>query len=70
MSAAVYLLTMKTDCFRSVMKAHKDAAGMIVRPSVEGVRKYLETGRGGVNGMYRKWIILFRNVREKDFYNI
>ena len=70
MSAAVYLLTMKTECFRSVMKAHKDAAGMIARPSVEDVRKYLETGRGGVKGMYRKWIILFRNVREKDFYNI
>ena len=70
MSAAVYLLTMKTDCFRSVLKAHKDAADMIVRPGVEDVRKYLETGRGGVKGMYRKWIILFRNVREKDFYNI
>ena len=70
MSAAVYLLTMKTDCFRSVMKAHKDAAGMIVRPEVEDVRKYLETGRGEVKGMYRKWIILFRNVKEKDFYNI
>ena len=70
MSAVVYLMTMKTDCFKSVMKAHKDAAGMIVRPSVEDVRKYLETGRGGVKGMYRKWIILFRNVKEKDFYNI
>ena len=70
MSAAVYLLTMETECFRSVMKAHKDAAGMVVSPSVEDVRKYLETGRGEVKGMYRKWIILFRNVKEKDFYNI
>ena len=64
------MMTMKTECFRSVMKAHKDAAGMVVSPSVEDVRKYLETGRGEVKGMYRKWIILFRNVKEKDFYNI
>ena len=70
MSAAVYLLTMKRECFKSVLKAHKDAADMIVRPTVADVREYLETGHGGVKGMYRKWIILFRNVKEKDFYNI
>ena len=68
MSAAVYLLTMKTDCFKSVLKAHKDAAKMIARPSAEDVRQYLERGRGEVKGIYKKWIILFRNVREKDFY--
>ena len=70
MSAAVYLLTLKKECFRSVLKAHRDAAGMVVRPTVSDVREYLETGRGGVKGMYRKWIILSRNIKEKDFYNI
>ena len=70
MSAAVYLLTFKTECFKSVLKAHRDAAGMVVRPTVSDVREYLETGRGGVKGMYRKWIILSRNIKEKDFYNI
>ena len=70
MSAAVYLLTLKTDCVKSVLKAHRDAAKMIARPSAEDVRQYLERGRGDVKGIYRKWIILFRNVKEKDFYNI
>ena len=70
MSAAVYLLTLKTECFRSVLKAHRDAAKMVVIPTVDDVRKYLETGRGEVKGMYRKWIILSRNIKEKDFYNI
>jgi GT2 family glycosyltransferase len=70
MSAAVYLLTLKTDCCKSVLKAHRDAAKMIARPSAEDVRQYLERGRGEVKGIYRKWIILFRNVKEKDFYNI
>ena len=70
MSAAVYLLTLKTECFRSVLKAHRDAAKMVVIPTVYDVRKYLETGRGEVKGMYRKWIILSRNIKEKDFYNI
>ena len=70
MSAAVYLLTLKTDCVKSVLKAHRDAAKMIARPSAEDVRQYLERGRGEVKGIYKKWIILFRNVKEKDFYNI
>ena len=70
MSAAVYLLTLKTDCCKSVLKAHRDAAKMIARPSAEDVRQYLERGRGEVKGIYKKWIILFRNVKEKDFYNI
>ena len=70
MSAAVYLLTLKTECFKSVLKAHRDAAGLIVRPTAAEVRQYLETGRGEVKGMYRKWIILSRNIKEKDFYNI
>ena len=70
MSAAVYLLTLKKDCVKSVLKAHRDAVKMIARPSAEDVRQYLERGRGEVKGIYKKWIILFRNVKEKDFYNI
>ena len=79
LSAAVYLLTMKTECFKSVWKAHKDASGMIVRPSVEEVAAYLGRQDGNVRGIYSKWIVLrsmlkgdkvFSNIREKDFYNI
>ncbi len=76
-SAAVYLLTLKTDCLKAVWKAHKDASSMTIRPSKEDVAAYMDTAAGQVNGMYSKWIILrsmlkgeriFRSIKEKDFY--
>lgn len=79
MSAAVYLLTLKPECFKSVWKAHKDASCMVARPSVEDIAAYLETHEGSVKGIYSKWIVLrsmlkgdkvFSSIKEKDFYNI
>lgn len=79
LSAAVYLLTLKTDCFKSVWKAHKDAASMIKRPGEEEIAGYLKTGKGHVTGIYRKWIILSSvlkgnkisdSIKAKDFYKI
>lgn len=78
-AAAVYLLTFRTECFRSVLKAHKDAAEMTHRPSEEDIRAYLISGRGEVMGMYSRWIVLrsvlkgrriFSSIRNKDFYKI
>jgi GT2 family glycosyltransferase len=78
MSAAVYLATLRTDCFRSVMKAHRDSASLIVRTDKEAVADYLRNRKAKVRGIYRKWIILesilkgekiFGSIREKDFYN-
>lgn len=78
MSAAVYLLTLKTDCFKAVCKAHRDAAGMVRRPSKEDVAAYIREGKGCVQGIYRKWIItssilkgdgIFSSIKDKDFYN-
>lgn len=78
MSAAVYLLTFKTDCFKAVWKAHKDAATMAQRPSTEDVEEFIRSGKGSVNGIYSKWIILtailkgdkvFSSIKDKDFYN-
>ena len=77
LSAAVYLLTFKTECFKSVWKAHKDAARMARRPAVEEVAAYLKAGKGEVRGIYGKWIVLSSflkgenvsgSIREKDFY--
>ena len=76
-SAAVYLLTLKTDCFKSVLKAHKDAAGMVRRPSKEDAAAFIAEGKGRVTGIYRKWIItssilkgerIFSSIKDKDFY--
>lgn len=77
MSAAVYLLTFKTDCFKAVLKAHKDAKGMVRRPSKEDVASYIREGNGCVRGIYKKWIItssilrgkrIFESIKDKDFY--
>lgn len=79
MSAAVYLLTLRTDCFRSVLKAHRDAATMSRRIAREDVARHLESGSGKVNGIYGKWIVLralikgdriFDSIEEQDFYKL
>ena len=78
LSAAVYLLTLKTDCFKAVLKAHKDAAVMVRRPSKADVAAFIKEGKGSVRGIYRKWIItssilkgekIFSSIKDKDFYN-
>ena len=77
MSAAVYLLSFKTGCFKAVWKAHRDAAAMLRRPSETDVAAYIRSGKGQVAGIYMKWIILrsilkgkdiFNSIKEKDFY--
>lgn len=77
MSAAVYILTLRTDCFKAVLKAHRDAAEMRRRPSEAEVAGYIGATKGCVRGMYSKWIILrsllrgkniFDSINEKDFY--
>jgi hypothetical protein len=78
-AAAAYLMTFRTECFKSVLKAHKDAGTMIRRPSDDDIRRYLMSGRGKVEGMYSRWIVLrsilkgkkiFSSIRDKDFYKI
>ena len=78
MSAAVYLLTLRFECFRSVYKAHKDARSMRRRISREEIADYIRTEKGRVTGIYRKWIVLisilkgegiFTSIKDKDFYS-
>ena len=77
MSAAVYMLTLKTDCFKAVLKAYRDAANTLERPSEADVAAYVRSGKGRVKGIYGKWIILrailkrgkiFDSIKDKDFY--
>lgn len=79
LSAAVYLVTMKTDCFKAVLKAHKEYRHLMQRPSREQVAEYVrEFGdKAEVKGIYRKWIVLSSllkgaavagSIRMKDFY--
>jgi len=79
MSAAVYLLTMKTDCFKAVLKAHKEYRQLRQRQSAEQTAAYLESfgDKAEVKGIYRKWIVLSSilkgakaagSIRMEDFY--
>ena len=77
LSAAVYLMTFRTDCFKAVWKAHKDAGKMVRRPAREEVEAFITAGKGSVRGIYGKWMIaaailkgdkIFSSIKEKDFY--
>ena len=79
MSAAVYLLTLRADCFKAVWKAHKEYRKLRQRQTAQDVATYLETygSKGEVKGIYRKWIVLSSilkgadvagSIRMKDFY--
>ena len=78
-SAAVYLLTLKKDCFDAVLKAHKEYRKMRISPTVQDIMAYLkEFGESAsVKGIYRKWIVLesmlkgdkiFQNIDQEGFY--
>lgn len=80
-SAAVYLLSLRTDCLMSVFKAHKEYGQMKRQSSRTQIEEYLRRSgeTAGVCGIYRKWIVLysmlkggkvFGSIREKDFYKI
>ena len=81
LSAAVYLMTLKTECFKSVCKAHKEYREKTVRLDAEQITLYLQSisEATGVTGIYKKWIVLksmlkganiFNSIAEKDFYKI
>ena len=78
-SAAVYLLTFKPDCFKAVVRAHKEYRQFRRRQTAGDIRRYLDmyAGSSEVRGIYRKWIVLssmlkgkkvFGSIREQDFY--
>lgn len=79
MSAAVYILTFKPECFKAVLKAHKEFRKLRRSETEADILKYLEAyaRSAKVTGIYTKWIIassllkgdkVFDSIREKDFY--
>ena len=77
LSATVYLLTLETDCFKAVLKAHKEYSRLKTTISSAQIQSYLEEygTAGEVTGIYRKWIVLqsvlngakvFGTVRAED----
>lgn len=77
LSAMVYLVTFRADCFKSVWKAHRDASALGRKVTRADVAGYVEGDKGRVKGIYRKWIVLrsmlkgdkvFDSIDERDFY--
>ena len=79
MSAATYILTFKPECFKAVVKAHKEFRKLRRSETEADILKYLEAyaRSAKVTGIYTKWIIassllkgdkVFDSIREKDFY--
>jgi len=79
MSAATYILTFKPECFKAVLKAHKEFRKLRRSETEADILKYLEAyaRSAKVTGIYTKWIIassllkgdkVFDSIREKDFY--
>lgn len=60
LSAFVYLLTFKPECFKAVFKAHREFARLDRRQSGENIRHYLEdnAGKAEVRGRYGRSIII------------
>mgnify|MGYP007130702057 CR=1 FL=1 len=56
----VYLLTLKTDCFKAVLRAHKEFKALDRPVKEQEVRTYLtqNKGKAEVKGRYGRWIIL------------
>ena len=81
LSAIVYLMTFRWDCFKAVLKAHKDCNSLRTDISKEDMKGYLGRVRKSaeVKGIYRRWIVLqslidgrdtAKGIKEKDFYKI
>ena len=79
MAAATYILTFKPECFKAVLKAHKEFRKLRRSETEADILKYLEAyaRSAKVTGIYTKWIIassllkgdkVFDSIREKDFY--
>ena len=79
MSAATYILTFKPECFKAVVKAHKEFRRLRRSETEADILKYLKAyaRSAKVTGIYTKWIIassllkgdkVFDSIREKDFY--
>lgn len=78
LSAGVYLLTLKTDDFKAVIKAHKEYRKLRRNTGIAEIKDFLDDCRRPVKvtGIYKKWIVLksildgnriFASIREKDF---
>ena len=70
LSAMVYLLTLKTECFKAVLRAHKEFKMLDKHVTETEVRAYLtrNEGKAEVRGRYGRWIILQSILRGDSIF--
>ena len=70
LSAIVYLITAKMDCFKAVMKARKDSRALNAKTDISAIETYLKDygDRAQVTGIYNKWIILRSLIKGKGIF--
>ena len=75
------IFSMKKESFRSVVRAHKDAASMRQKPGRCDIAGYISrySGKASVKGIYGRWIVLQAllkgtnvsdSIKEEDFIKI
>ena len=79
LSAAIYLVTFRKDCFMAVVNAHREYRKLLKTSSQEQICGYIGSygADAEVRGIYRKWIVLrsmilgqkvHDSIRAEDFY--
>ena len=70
LSALVYLLTGKIECFKSVVKARKEAKNLSSRITIPEIEAYLKEygGKAEVRGIYKRSIILRSLIKGKGIF--
>ena len=79
LSAAIYLVTFRKDCFMAVVNAHREYRKLLKTSSQEQICGYIGSygADAEVRGIYRKWIVLrsmilgqkvHGSIRAEDFY--
>ena len=68
-SAAVYLLTGRTACFKSVAEAHAEYRRLKAGTDVAGVREYVSTHKGvRPPALFPRWIVLLAMVKGNGIF--
>ena len=70
LSAIVYLATGKMDCFKSVLKARKEAKALERKTDISHIEAYLQEygAKAKVAGIYNRWIILRSIIKGKGIF--
>ncbi len=70
LSACVYLVTFKTDCFKAVVRAHREYCQLDRKPGIPEIESHIREhgGKVEIHGIYNRWIILMALIKGKRIF--